>query len=599
MSFLQILNEEDETSSTYVLRRSITSIGSDPNCDLRLEGADLTDLHATITCEGSQFSLRPSGRKTAVMVNGKKVRRQRVLEHGDKIELGGLQLNYCLLGQPPASDDDTSPTQQRRLEGLEQIHRLSLNLLRVDALDPLLEDLIDSAIQLSGADKGFLVLLDGDTWSLRVARNVDAETLVEQGRHLSDSVLSRVMQTREPLIVADARTDAQFSNAQSVIDLELCSVLCVPLLDRGELLGVLYLGNDRVTSQFDELDLDLLSIFAAQLSLLISNAILLDTLREDKRSLQQQVAQRRFGSLIGASDAMQPIFHNIERVAPTDITVLITGETGTGKELVAEEIHRRSPRCDGPFVTLNCGAIPENLLESELFGHEKGAFTGASAKKDGKFHVAHGGTILLDEMGEMPQALQVKLLRVLQQRTITRVGSNEEEPVDIRVLAATNRDLRQRVADGEFREDLFYRLNVVEIPLPPLRDRGEDIVLIARYLIDRICDQMQITPKKLSPHALQGIKKFDWPGNVRQLENRLKKALVLARGAAISPDDLDLPLDTLPEIQPLAEAKEEFALEYILKVLEHNDGNRSQTARDLDVDPRTIFRYLEKAPSSS
>lgn len=595
MAYLQILEDDKDMRATFPLRRRITSVGAGDRCDLQLQEAHIADLHATITCEGSKFTIRPDDRSTAVTVNGKKVRRKKTLEQGDKIGLSNTEIEFCLLGDPGTASPKTEPGEEKRLQGLRHIHRLSLNLLRIDGLDDLLENLIDSAVELSGADKGFLLLLDDDSWQIQVARNIDAESLIDDAPHLSDSVLSRVMQTRKPLIITDASEDEQFRDAQSVIDLKLCSVLCIPLLDRGELLGVIYMGNDRVTHQFDELDRDLLSIFAAQLSLLISKAILLDELRQDNRTLKQRLADRRFGSLIGASDAMEPVFHAIERVAPTDVTVLITGETGTGKELVAQEIHRRSTRHENPFVTLNCGAIPEHLLESELFGHIKGAFTGAAAKRDGRFQAADGGTIFLDEIGEMPLNLQVKMLRVLQERTVTRVGSNQSESVDIRILAATNRDLRRRVDDGEFREDLFYRLNVVEIVIPPLRERGDDIVLIARYLIDQICGELQLASKKLSPHAVQGLRKFDWPGNVRQLENRLKKALVLARGAAIGPEDLDLPLDTLPKLKPLAEAKEEFALDYILQVLEYNDGNRSQTARDLDVDPRTVFRYLEKS----
>ncbi len=591
----------DNSPDRWSLDRRITSVGSAPDNDLRIQGERIADHHATITCEGAKFVLRPENRTVDLLVNAKKIRKKQILNHGDELQFGDATFEFHLLDDAAATEDGSSP-KDRRLQGFQYMHQLSLKLTQATELDLLLEGILDAALELTGADKGFVVLADAhdkDHWEIRVARQIDEKTLAEDGRHLSDSVLQYVIDRSEPIIVADARTDDQFRDAQSVINLQLASVLCVPLVDRGEMLGVLYVGNDSVTGIFDDIDLELLSVFAAKTSLLIANAILVGELRRDNQSLREQLRNRRFGSLIGSSDAMQPVFHAIDRVAPTDVTILITGETGTGKELVAGELHRRSNRCDGPFVTINCGAIPESLLESELFGHEKGAFTGAGARKDGQFHAADGGTIFLDEMGEMPMKLQVKLLRVLQQKTFTRVGSNSPESVDIRILAATNRDLQQRVSEGEFREDLYYRLNVVEISLPPLRKRGDDVVLIARYLIDKVAEELGLPHKELSAQAVRAMRRFHWPGNIRQLENRLKKALVLSTGTKLEPSDIDLDEEHLPQVQSLAEAKEDFALTYILEVLEQNGGNRTQTARDLGVDPRTVFRYLEKISSAT
>lgn len=600
MAILQSLSESD-SGSFWSLQRRITSVGRASDNDIEIACDVLGEHHATVVLEGSHFVVRPVDRSSSVTVNDKKVRRKRVLEDGDIIGLADYCLRFSLTSSPDSrvgdGDHGFEPDDQRRLHGLRSMHRFSLQLLRTQDLGELLEDMLDSVIELSGADRGFLVLMEGEEFSVHVARNVDAESLSGDGKYLSDSVVQRVIDTCEPLIISDARSDDEFRDARSVIDLQLCSVLCVPLLNRGQLLGVVYVGNDRISDLFDEVHLELLEIFASQLALLIANAILVNDIREDNRQLQAQLRERRFGSLIGASSAMEPVFHTVERVAPTTITVLITGETGTGKELVAREVHRHSTRASGPFVTLNCGAIPENLLESELFGHEKGAFTGATAQRDGRFHMAHKGTIFLDEIGEMPLQLQVKLLRVLQERKITRVGSNRSQAVDIRIVAATNRNLEQRIADGEFREDLYFRLNVVEISIPPLRDRGEDIILIARFLIEQICDELNLSTKRLSAGAIRAMRKYAWPGNVRQLQNRLKKALVLATGSSLTAPDLDLEDEKLPDLMPLSDAKEEFAMEYILKALEQNGGNRTQTARDLGVDPRTIFRYLKKTPS--
>jgi transcriptional regulator with PAS, ATPase and Fis domain len=371
-------------------------------------------------------------------------------------------------------------------------------------------------------------------------------------------------------------------------------VMCAPLQSQGEVIGALYVGNDKVKHLFDRTQLELLSIFASQASLILQNAMLLSALRADKEKLVAELHDKKFGEIIGACPSMLEVFRKLQKVAGTDISVLITGETGTGKELIAKEIHRRSPRASGPFVTINCGAIPENLIESELFGHVKGAFTGAVMSRPGKFQVADKGTLFLDEIGELPLNLQVKLLRALQERVVVRVGDSKPEKVDIRIVAATNRNLEEEIRAGNFREDLYYRLNVVNLWLPPLRDRGDDVNIIAKVLLSKYADELGSKVKGMSPAALAAVKKYSWPGNIRQLENRLKKALVLCDQTLLSPDDLDLGAAAETAILPLEKAKEDFQRRYVLEVLERNNGNRTQTARDLGVDPRTIFRYLEK-----
>jgi transcriptional regulator with PAS, ATPase and Fis domain len=328
--------------------------------------------------------------------------------------------------------------------------------------------------------------------------------------------------------------------------------------------------------------------------MIVANALLLNELRVDNKRLSDRLEQYRFGEIVGTSPPMQQVFRKVEKIAATDISVLITGETGTGKELIAREIHNRSPRTGKPFITINCGAIPENLLESELFGHVKGAFTGAVANKQGKFQAADAGTLFLDEIGEMPIELQVKILRALQERIVYRVGDTRPETCDIRIVAATNRDLEKEIANGRFREDLYYRLNVVNVELPPLRQRGEDVLVIARYLLSRYTREYDVKVKGLSPNAAVAIRKHAWPGNIRELENRIKKAIVLCDSSVIGPDDLGLTGDVLPQILTLADAKDKFQRDYINEVLALNNGNRTKTARDLGVDPRTVFRHLEK-----
>ena len=330
----------------------------------------------------------------------------------------------------------------------------------------------------------------------------------------------------------------------------------------------------------------------------MQNALLVSTLRADKEKLSAELSDKRFGEIIGSCASMLEVFRKLQKVASTDISVLITGETGTGKELIARELHRRSHRAAGPFVTVNCGAIPENLIESEMFGHVRGAFTGAVATRAGKFQQADAGTLFLDEIGELSPQLQVKLLRALQEKIVCRVGDSKPEKCDIRIVAATNRSLEEMIKTGEFREDLYYRLNVVNLWLPPLRSRGDDVLIIAKALLSKYADEFNSEVKGFSPQALAAIRKYAWPGNVRQLENRIKKALVLCDRSLLIPEDLDIAEGAMPSILPLEKAKEEFQRRYVHEALERNNGNRTQTARDLGVDPRTIFRYLERDASS-
>jgi transcriptional regulator with PAS, ATPase and Fis domain len=381
------------------------------------------------------------------------------------------------------------------------------------------------------------------------------------------------------------------------VNLKLLSVMCCPLLDRDQIRGVLYVGNNRVSNVFDETALETMTVFAGQASLLISQARRIDELAAQNSALEAELEGMRFGAIVGACESMKDVFKRIRKVATTEASVLITGETGTGKELIAAEIHRGSRRASGPFVVINCGAIPENLLESELFGHVRGAFTGAVANKQGRFQAANGGTLFLDEIGEMPLALQVKILRAIQEHVVARVGDTRAEPVDIRVIAATNRVLEEEIKKGRFREDLYYRLNVVGIHLPPIRNRGDDILALAKYFLAKAVEEHGSKVRGYSRSCLAAIRGYKWPGNVRQLENRIKKAVILAEGTLLTAEDMDLRAEDIEEILPLAEAKDRFHIRYINEVLERNGGNRTKTARDLGVDPRTIFRHLEKLSS--
>ena len=331
-----------------------------------------------------------------------------------------------------------------------------------------------------------------------------------------------------------------------------------------------------------------------ELKALLKRAHYVYTLESEVRTLQKQVHESAFGEMIGSSPNMLEVFTTVRKVATTDVSVLITGESGTGKELIARAIHAESIRQDKPFVPINCGAIPENLMESELFGHEKGAFTGAHALRKGKIEAAKGGTLFLDEIGELPLALQVKLLRFLQDHKIERVGGRESIEVDLRVVAATNRDIKLMAAEETFREDLYYRLAVLTIELPPLRERSEDIMVLAKAFLKKYSTDNS-KPKQLSHDAIEAISGYDWPGNVRELENRLHRATTMAEGATITPRDIGLDSDQYSEqILDLKKARENVDRKYINMAILKNNGNVSKAAEELGLSRPTLHNLLKK-----
>ena len=304
--------------------------------------------------------------------------------------------------------------------------------------------------------------------------------------------------------------------------------------------------------------------------------------------------RRRYHRLVGESEALRRVFGLIQRVAPTDATVLVLGENGTGKELVAHAIHKASPRREGPFVPINCGAIPETLLESELFGHEKGAFTDAYRTREGKFELADGGTIFLDEIGDLPVHLQVKLLRFLQDHTMERVGGRDSLHVDARVVAATNRDLQALIAQGRFREDLYYRLSVLTIQMPALRERGDDTGLLAEYFLEYYARHHKRRLKGFTQSARRAIQAHPWPGNVRELENRVQRGVILARDAYLRPEDLELGEAPAEGPRTLQEARDRAERELLIEALTRSAGNITRAARDIDVSRPTLHDLLRK-----
>jgi two-component system, NtrC family, response regulator len=316
----------------------------------------------------------------------------------------------------------------------------------------------------------------------------------------------------------------------------------------------------------------------------------------EKQFLQEQAGQNEFEGLVGNSAGMEDVFRMIRRVGPSDVPVLITGESGTGKELIARAIHRRSARESEPIVAINCGAIPDTLIESELFGYEKGAFTGATQQRKGRIEGAQGGTLFLDEIGDIPLGLQVKLLRFLQDHELQRLGAKETITVDVRILAATNVDIKKAISEGRFREDLYYRLCVFTIAVPPLRERGSDITLLARTFLTKFADQQKRRLKGFTPHAVETLTSHNWPGNVRELENRIKRAVVMAEGKYVTPENLELkhPSSAGEDGSTLRASRDSRERDLIRLAMEKADGNVSRAAVELGISRPTLYQLLAR-----
>ncbi len=426
---------------------------------------------------------------------------------------------------------------EHKLGKVETLLEITKSINSTLNLNELLEMIVDSIIELGDTDRGFLMLADREgELMFRIARDREQQSLDEKDFEISSSIVNDVRQKAEPLFISDLQESEQFKNQESVLDLQLRTAVCVPLVLDDKVIGVIYTDSNRITTEFTQSDLPIVAAFAAQAAVAIENAklhgeIMLsrENLARENLELKERLSEKyEYSGIIGKSKSMHDIFNIIKKIAPLDSTVLISGETGTGKELIARAIHFNGPRKDKKLVTINCGAMPLELLESELFGHKRGAFTGATSDKAGLFETANGGTIFLDEIGDMPQPLQVKLLRALQEGEIRRVGENTPRKVDVRVIAATNRDLGEDIKDGRFRQDLFYRLNVVPVRIAPLRERPEDILPLIDHFLEKYGTKMDKDDVRIDPSAVKMLLGHRWAGNVRELENTIERALALS-----------------------------------------------------------------------
>ncbi len=479
---------------------------------------------------------------------------------------------------------------------------IAKHVLAEPDIDRVLATVMDAAIELTGAERGLIILFDQRGHiRFHTARNLNKEELQQPKYEISRSIIDRVRQEKQPVYLRNAREAPEFQASRSVATLKILSVICLPLFHDGEIFGAVYLDNRSVRGAFTPEQFEFAQSFADFIAAAAHHALEQRQLHSQVEALHQTLREAfRFDRIIGRHPAVIDILNLISQVADTDAAVLLQGESGSGKELVAHALHENSRRADKPFIAINCGALPDELLESELFGHRKGAFTGATSDKVGWFERAYGGTIFLDEVAEMSPAMQVKLLRVLQNGEFSPVGSTTICHADARVIAASNKNLQELVQQGTFRDDLYYRLNVITIQVPPLRERRSDIPLLAAHFIDIFCRKYNKTPLTLTDAALSALNAYDFPGNIRELENIMQRAVILATDERIEPTHLPAELLTDPAGDPhnFKAAKQHvvanFERRFISERLSASRGNISQAARDAGMDVKNFFEKMKK-----
>jgi transcriptional regulator with GAF, ATPase, and Fis domain len=627
--------------SVFTLKDGVLSIGREQSNQLSIDDGLVSPYHSELKLESDRWILRDLSSLTGTFVNGLPVK-QRPLVHGDQIAIGGsvflfLQEEPSEARPNPVEMDDVTevsktttrlrgedlrylhpealaalPTAERLARDLQTLLKVSTAVGSIHNVESLQWQLLGMIFDVVPAERGAILLgpdarefdsvvawdrVEGPQHSVHVDRRLAEQVLEERTAMLSNDLAgSRMSQpSEEELEDEDNEEEKPAGAAQDVQqDCGVHSLLCVPLMHRDKPIGLIYLDTTNPEICFVEDDLHLVTAIAGVAAMAIENARQVEWLDSENRRLRAQVNLDH--DMVGESPRMREVYQLIERVACSESTVLIYGESGTGKELAARAIHRNSPRRDQPFVAINCAALTETLLESELFGHERGAFTGAIAMKRGQLEMANGGTIFLDEMGEISPGMQAKLLRVLQERDFMRVGGTRSIPLNIRIIAATNKNLQKATKEGTFREDLYYRLNVVSLTMPPLRDHKDDIPLLAGYFAAKYAEKCNRRVLGISPDARTILSQYDWPGNIRELENAIERAVVLGTSGMILPEDLPESLHETPaqslRSSTYHEAVRQIKRQLILTAMEQSDGKFTEAARLLGVHANYLHRLI-------
>jgi transcriptional regulator with GAF, ATPase, and Fis domain len=613
--------------SVFSLDDTEFSVGRNPSNRLSVSDPSLSRQHCVILSRDGRYHFRDLESRNGSFVNGVPVR-ERALEDGDEIQIGNslflflaeeaesvptaissslrLDERSVLTGATVVlrSEDSryfqpdkiaTAPLPALRVSrDLKALLKISTAINSVRKLEVLERQLMECIFEVVPAAHG-AILLTGDNPDEFTSFSWDRKKGAVPPFPVSGTLVRKVFQEKAGVLSTDVLEDSSLGQSTSLNLSDTRSLLAVPLTIFGRFLGLIYLDTGDPTAKLDKDHLELMTAVAAISAVALENAREVERLEDENQRLKAEINIEH--NMVGESSPMRTVYRFVSRVAPTEATVLITGESGTGKELVARAIHRNSPRATKPFVAINCAALTETLLESELFGHEKGAFTGAVAQKKGKLEVADGGTVFLDEMGELAPSLQAKLLRVLQEREFERVGGTRPVRIDVRVIAATNRDLVESVRAGSFRQDLYYRLNVVSIEMPALRERREDIPLLSAYFASRAAEKSKRHVRGVSPEARVCLTNYDWPGNVRELENAIERAVVLGSSEFVLPEDL--PEAVLETERPagvnisgyhetIAEAKKQV----ITRAVDQAGGNYTEAAKLLGVHPNYLHRLI-------
>jgi len=613
--------------SIIPLSEGEVTIGREASNGIAIVDPSVSRKHCQLSAQDGRFRVRDLDSRNGTLVNGAAIE-QRDLQHGDEIAAGDSSFLFLL----EDADEDLTPSAGRvefedaqataettiihprdvvylqpdrlvrELPATSHVARNLNALLKISRIVHAIRDLndlqgqlLDLIFEVVPAGRGAILLADreGHEFNSMFARM--RQTGQSQLVKVSRTVARQVLEQGIAMLGSDVPGSSELRDVESLAASQVRSLLCVPLTVFQRVIGCIYLDSDSLGSRLTEEHLQLVTAIAGISAVALENARRLQWLEQENERLTVEISQER--SLVGEGARMKEVYQFLKRVAPTDSTVLIEGESGTGKELAARALHRNSPRAGKPFVAINCSAIPESLLESDLFGHERGAFTGAASLKKGRLEVADGGVVFLDEIGELALALQVKLLRVLQEREFERVGGTHPIKVDIRLIAATNCNLEQAMHDGKFRQDLYYRLAVLKITMPTLRDRRDDIPMLVRHFVQKHAKRCKVKPRPISREALACLVNYDWPGNVRELENAIERALVLGASDVILPEDL--PESLLERTPPpeMTEAKyhaavKELKKHLILDAVEQTQGSYADAARILGVHPNYLHRLI-------